>query len=89
MAAAVIPPRPVALSLPYHAGRTTMRTTCLCLLLLLGACGPGGIQPGARYSGMPDTITGDAQKNQATGTISTDGTVWSRQQGYLTTPSRR
>ena len=36
MAAAVIPPRPVALSLPYHAGRTTMRTTCLCLLLLLG-----------------------------------------------------
>ncbi|WP_431268639.1 hypothetical protein [Dankookia sp. P2] len=65
-----------------------MRMTCLGLLLLLGACGPGGIQPGARYSGMPDTITGDAQKNQATGTISTGGTVWSRQQGYLTTPSR-
>jgi len=65
-----------------------MRLAYLCLLLLLGACGPGGIQPGARYSGMPDTITGDAQKNQATGTISTGGTVWSRQQGYLTTPSR-
>ncbi|MFC7474256.1 hypothetical protein ACFQS7_07825 [Dankookia sp. GCM10030260] len=65
-----------------------MRVTCLCLLLLLGACGPGGLRPGARYSGMPDTITGDPQKNMATGTISTGGTVWSRQQGYLTTPSR-
>jgi hypothetical protein len=66
-----------------------MRLTCFGLLLLLGACGPGGLQAGARYSGVPDTITGDPQRNMATGTVSTDGTVWSKQQGYLTTPRLR
>jgi hypothetical protein len=66
-----------------------MRYAAIGLLLVLGACGPGGLQAGARYSGMPDTITGDPQRNMATGTVSTDGTVWSKQQGYLTTPSRR
>ena len=68
-----------------------MRTACLCLLLLLvlAACGPGGLRPGAEYSGMPDTRTGDWQNNRQTGTISTGGTVWSRRQGYLTTPSLR
>ena len=68
--------------------RTILPCTALCLALL-AACGPGGIQPGGQYSGMPDTITGDAQRNQATGTISTGGTVWSRQQGYLTSPTGR
>lgn len=68
----------------------TMRLTSLCLLLLaLSACGPGGLQPGARYSGVPDTIIGDAQRNRAMGTISSEGTMWSKQQGYLTTPSPR
>jgi hypothetical protein len=69
---------------------TIMRPASLCLLLLvLSACGPGGLQPGARYSGVPDTLIGDPQRNRVTGTISSDGTVWSKQQGYLTTPSPR
>lgn len=63
-----------------------MQRILLCLLLSLAACGPGGLRPGGRYSGVPDTIIGDPQRNQATGTITTDGTVWSRRQGYLTTP---
>ena len=66
-----------------------MRYACLSLLLLLAACGPGGLRPGGQYSGVPDTTIGDAQRNAVVGTISTGGTMWSRQQGYLTTPPRR
>ncbi|MBK1660075.1 hypothetical protein [Paracraurococcus ruber] len=63
-----------------------MRATSLALLFLLAACGPGGLRAGGQYSGVPDTRTGDWQNNRQTGSISTDGTVHSRQQGYLTTP---
>ncbi|MDO9706929.1 hypothetical protein [Paracraurococcus lichenis] len=65
--------------------RSILTAAALCLAILAG-CGPGGLRAGAQYSGMPDTLIGDPQRNRVTGTISTDGTVWSRQQGYLTTP---
>ncbi len=66
-----------------------MRLALLCCLILgVSACGPGGLQPGGRYSGVPDTIIGDPQRNYVTGTITTDGTLWSRRDGYLTTPRR-
>lgn len=62
---------------------------CTLLLLALGGCGPGGLRAGGQYSGVPDTIIGDPQRNYVTGTISTGGTVWSKRDGYLTTPQRR
>jgi len=66
-----------------------MRALTMCLaILLLAGCGSGLIRPGGQYSGMPDTTIGDPQRNRTTGTISTDGTLWSREQGYLTTPRR-
>ncbi|MCO6415771.1 hypothetical protein JYK14_06200 [Siccirubricoccus sp. KC 17139] len=51
-----------------------MRCAMLLLLLGLAACGPGGIQPGGRYSGVPDTSVG----NWATpsGGITTDGRIY-------------
>jgi hypothetical protein len=55
----------------------------------LAACAPGIITPGGQYSGMPDTITGNPRGNMPTGSISTSGTIYSRRDGYLTTPSQR
>ncbi|TCZ65446.1 hypothetical protein [Roseicella aquatilis] len=66
-----------------------MRHALLCALLLalLSGCGPGGLRAGGQYSGMPDTTMGEPQRNMATGTISTGGTMWSRQQGWLNRPT--
>ena len=69
-----------------------MRSILACAALCLGflsACGSDLVKAGGQYSGFPDTTMGDPQKNRATGTISTGGTMWSRQQGYLTTPTGR
>jgi hypothetical protein len=65
-----------------------MRLALACLLLSLAACGPGGFRAGGQYSGVPDTLIGDPGRNRTYGTISTGGTIWSRQQGYLNTPGR-
>jgi len=61
----------------------------LALPLLVAGCGPGGLQAGGEFSGMPDTTMGEPQRNMATGTISTGGTMWNRRQGYLNSPSGR
>lgn len=46
----------------------------LLSLLLLSACGPGGlIQPGGRYSGVPDTTIGDWR--DPAGAITTGGRI--------------
>ncbi|MCB4824046.1 hypothetical protein [Roseicella aerolata] len=66
-----------------------MRCACLALLLLLSACGPGGLRAGGQYSGMPDTTIGDPQRNYVTGTLSTGGVIRSRRDGYLVTPGGR
>lgn len=65
---------------------SAMRVTSLCLLLLLTACGPGGLRAGGQYSGFPDTTIGDPQRNYVTGTISTDGVIRSRRDGFLVPP---
>jgi hypothetical protein len=42
-------------------------------LLLLAACGPGGIRAGGRYSGVPDATVGNWVTPM--GTMSNDGTI--------------
>lgn len=74
------------------AGKPTMHPilfVTLLSLLMLPACGPGGLRAGGQYSGVPDTVMGDPQRNYVTGTISTGGTIRSRRDGYLTTPTGR
>ena len=61
----------------------------LLLGLLLAGCGGGVVTPGGQYSGVPDTYMGDHKGNMPTGTISTGGTMWTRQGGYMTTPTGR
>ncbi|GGC32567.1 hypothetical protein GCM10011504_08450 [Siccirubricoccus deserti] len=45
----------------------------LLALLLLAACGPGGLRAGGQYSGVPDTTVGDWRS--PLGTLSTGGTI--------------
>jgi hypothetical protein len=59
------------------------------LLLPLAACGPGGLQAGGEYSGQPDTVIGNTERNMATGAVTSEGAVYVRRQGYLTTPADR
>lgn len=59
------------------------------LLLSLAACGPGGLQAGGEYSGQPDTVIGNTERNMATGAVTSEGSVYVRRQGYLTTPAER
>jgi hypothetical protein len=64
-------------------------TAVLLLTLALAACGPGGLQAGGEYSGQPDTVTGNAEKNMATGAVTSEGSIYVRRQGYMTTPALR
>ncbi|MBL6078880.1 hypothetical protein JMJ56_12745 [Belnapia sp. T18] len=59
------------------------------LLLSLAACGPGGLQAGGEYSGQPDTVIGNTERNMATGAVTSEGSVYVRRQGYMTTPAER
>jgi len=50
-----------------------LRLVAVLSVLVVAACGPGGVRAGGRYSGVPDTTVG----NWVTpaGTMSTDGTI--------------
>ena len=62
----------------------------LSLTLTLAACGPGGLRAGGEFSGQPDTITGNAERNMATGAVTSEGSIYVRRQGgYMTTPAPR
>jgi hypothetical protein len=61
----------------------------LLLTLALAACGPGGLRAGGEYSGQPDTVIGDNQRNMATGAVTSEGSIYVRRQGYMTTPAPR
>ena len=88
-----VPPGQAALARgrpPGHVFR--MRTTPIAVLLLtlaLAACGPGGLRAGGQYSGQPDTIIGNQEKNMATGAVTSEGSIFVRRQGYMTTPAQR
>ncbi|MBL6455959.1 hypothetical protein JMJ55_11540 [Belnapia sp. T6] len=61
----------------------------LLLTLALAACGPGGLQAGGEYSGQPDTVIGNTERNMATGAVTSEGSIYVRRQGYMTTPAER
>ena len=61
----------------------------VALLLSLAACGPGGLRAGGEYSGQPDTVIGNTERNMATGAVTSEGSVYVRRQGYMTTPAER
>ena len=67
----------------------THLAAALLLTLALSACGPGGLQAGGEYSGQPDTVIGNTEKNMATGAVTSEGSVYVRRQGYMTTPADR
>lgn len=71
-----------------HLGRMKLLPAA-ALLLSLAACGPGGLQAGGEYSGQPDTVIGNTERNMATGAVTSEGSVYVRRQGYLTTPAER
>ena len=69
--------------------RKSLATALAILTLSLAACGPGGLQPGGQFSGQPDTPIGNTEKNMATGAVTSEGSIFVRRQGYMTTPAQR
>ena len=67
----------------------SLAAACAILALSLAACGPGGLRAGGQYSGQPDTVIGNSEKNMATGAVTSEGSIFVRRQGYMTTPAQR
>ncbi|RYI97098.1 MAG: hypothetical protein EON47_19955 [Acetobacteraceae bacterium] len=66
-----------------------LATACAILTLSLAACGPGGLMAGGEYSGQPDTPIGNSERNMTTGAVTSEGSIFVRRQGYMTTPAER
>ena len=66
-----------------------MAALAAALLLVLAGCGPNGLRSGGEYSGQPDTVIGNTERNMATGAVTSEGSIYVRRQGYMTTPADR